>query len=71
MATEGWKATAYAGIAVAALACAGAAIGALGHKDAGGATKVGIEPGAPAGGEVRGRPETSLKMTRDSRKAIT
>ncbi len=44
--TEGWKATAYAGIAVVALTCAGTAIGALGHKDAGGSTKVGIEPGA-------------------------
>ncbi len=44
MVTEGWKTKAYAALAVAALAGAGAGIGALGRKDAGGSTRVEIEP---------------------------
>jgi RNA polymerase sigma factor (sigma-70 family) len=42
--TDGWKATAYLTLAVAGIACAGAGVGVLGGKIAGGSTEALVEP---------------------------
>jgi RNA polymerase sigma factor (sigma-70 family) len=61
--TECWKTTAYAALAVAALACAGAGIAALGRKDAGGSTRVDTEPVAHP---QAGNPRQAQSPPRDS-----